>query len=305
MRLLPFFALLAGCPADEPAPVDETPEAPAPYIFEEDAPPVADLDVGELEAAIDAAVDLALTLNATPIFPAYQAAMVGSESACPSYYEADGNVYWYDQCTAGTGASFSGYSFYQVYENADFGDGALYNGQAVSGVAEVVTADGYTFQSGGSAYILSSATETYTAYTSMIAGAFAWDGPEAEGTWLAEGVSPDVTMVAYNTAYGNFMQLDGGLSGLGGALDTVVFDTVVIYEEALGSTCPTEPGGVVSVRDASGSWYDVVFDGPAGFDAESDPSLCDGCGEAYFRGEPLGSVCADFTTLLAFEGAPW
>ena len=101
------------------------------------------------------------------------------------------------------------------------------------------------------------------------------------------------------------VEVDGGLSGLGGDLDTVVFDAVTIFDESLGSTCPTEPGGVVSVRDVSGDWYDVVFDGPTEYGDESDPDLCDGCGAAYYRGEYLGQVCSDFTGMLDWEGTPW
>lgn len=303
MRLLALTFLL-GCPAEEaPAPADTT--EPAPYVYEEEDPPEAELAAADLEESIEAAVGIALTLNATPIFPAYEVVMAGAEEGCPAYYESEGNLYWYDQCTTSGGTDFSGYSFYQLYDQYDGGDGTLYDGEAVYGVAQVTTPEGYTFEAGGSAYALVSAAETYTYYASVIAGSFAWDGPGAEGTWLADGVSPDLTLVGYTTEYGDMVQVDGGFTGTGGQLDTVVFDMITIYEAGLGSTCPTEPGGVVSVRDNVGNWYDVVFDGPTEYGDESDPDLCDGCGAAYFRGEPLGDVCVDFTTLLDWEVSPW
>jgi hypothetical protein len=302
----PILVLLAagGCAPDTPAPVED--EEPAPYIFPEEDAPVPTLAAADLEDAVASAVATVLDLDAAPIFPAYAAAMAGSDTGCPYYYDYQGSAYWYDQCTADGGASYSGYSFYQLYQDYDDGAGNLYNGESIYGVARIDTADGHTFEAGGSAQLLVATASTYTYYSSVIAGSFAWDGPEADGTWMAEGLSPDVTMVGYVVpAYGNYMQVDGGVSGLGGDLDTVVFDAVTIFEESLGSTCPTEPGGVISVRDADGNWYDVVFDGPADYGEVSDPALCDGCGSAWFRGEPLGEVCADFSALLDWEGSPW
>ncbi|MFN7145156.1 MAG: hypothetical protein ACK4YP_15370, partial [Myxococcota bacterium] len=239
------------------------------------------------------------------VFPAYDAVMVGAEESCPAYYDYNGSQYWYDQCTSSAGTKFSGYSFYQLYDNYDAGDGAVYNGEALYGVAEIVTPDGHSFSAGGTAYNLVATGAGYTYYSSVLTGSFAYDGPEAAGTWLGSGISPDLTLVGYATEAGNYMNIDGGLSGMGGQLDTVVFDTVVIFDGALGSACPTEPGGVISVRDDVGYWYDVVFDGPADYGEAAEARLCDGCGAAYFRGEPLGDVCVDFSALLDWEVAPW
>jgi hypothetical protein len=61
----------------------------------------------------------------------------------------------------------------------------------------------------------------------------------------------------------------------------------------------------VSLRDSDGNWYDVVFDGPILYDDVIDPAVCDGCGEAWYRGEPMGTVCADFNALVDWEVSPW
>jgi hypothetical protein len=305
MRLFASLALLlSGC-GPGAAPEDEA-SAPAPYIFAEEDPPTSSMDPAELEAAITAAAATVLTLDAAPIFPAYAAAMAGTDPTCPYYYDYQGSAYWYDACTASGGSSYNGYSFHQVYADYDAGDGNIYNGEAIYGVARIETADGHVFEAGGSAQQLVATADTYTYFQSLIQGAFTWNGPEADGTWLADGVAPDLTMTAYTIpSGGKYMRVDGGLSGLGGTLDTVVFDAVTLFDTALGSTCPTEPGGVVSVRDTDGEWYDVVFDGPADIGEAADASLCDGCGTAWFRGEYLGDVCADFSPLLAWETAPW
>jgi hypothetical protein len=66
---------------------------------------------------------------------------------------------------------------------------------------------------------------------------------------------------------------------------------------ASGSECSSEPGGTVSVRDAEGEWYDVTFQGPVSGSSTSFPAECDGCGEVWFRGAPIGDVCPDLSTL--------
>ena len=307
MRLsLLLSALLVGCTPDAPEEPVVTADEPAAYIFEEEDPPVSELAAGDLEGAVDAALALVLTLTAAPIFPAYDQAMEGAEESCPAYYDYQGSEYWYDTCTASTGARFSGYSFHQVYDAYEAEPGVIYDGDTVYGVAEIVTPEGYTYSAGGSASSLTATAPGNVYFQSAIQGSFAWDGPEAAGTWLETGVSPDVVLTAYDApSYGQYMSIDGGLSGLGGELDTVVFDAVVLFDAGLGSTCPTEPSGVISVRDAAGNWYDIVFDGPPDAETASDASLCDGCGSAWFRGEPLGAVCADFSGLLGWEATPW
>jgi hypothetical protein len=99
--------------------------------------------------------------------------------------------------------------------------------------------------------------------------------------------------------------VDGGVSGFDGEIGAVVFDAVLLVDAGWGGACPSEPGGVISVRDVQGGWYDILLDGPAEWGGTSDPDLCDGCGEAFYRGESIGSVCADFPALLGWEGTPW
>lgn len=303
--------LLLAC-ADEAAP--PAPADPLPYLADEEDAPAPSLTAADLEGALDEALAVLPLLGAAPVFDAYDAAMVGAETGCPDWYESEGNTYWYDQCTATDGTRFAGYGFTYSYDAYDQGDGGLITGDALYGVARVETPEGATFEAGGSAYDYrvdyyeaDGVTISYTSHTSAIAGAFAWDGAGADATWLGTDLSPDLTLYgvvapAYDArAY----YADGGLSGLGGLVDTVVFDELFLYDAALGSACPTEPGGGVSVRDADGQWTDILFDGPAEWGATSDESTCDGCGTAWFRGESLGEVCVDFSSLLGWGDAPW
>lgn len=312
MRTLLWMLACGAEQADSAA--SEEKEQPVPYIFEETDPPVASLTTDEIASAISQGVDAVLDMTAAPIFAAYDEAMAGAESGCPDYYDYEGNEYWYDQCESGDGTAFSGYTFYVVYDNYDPGDGYLYNGTAINGVSQIASPDGAVFSAGGAAYVLSQEHTgtgdddiTHTIFTSIIQGAFSYDGPAGEGTWLTEGLSPNLSIQA---AYapdldGHYIYVDGSVTDLEGAATDVVLDGLLLIDQNLYSTCPEEPAGTVSVRDASGGWYDVIFDGPTEIGASVDSALCDGCGSVYFQGEPLGSACLDFGALIAWETSPW
>ena len=96
--------------------------------------------------------------------------------------------------------------------------------------------------------------------------------------------------------------------GFGGILDgwAVAFDGNAVGSDLLDLPCPVELSGSVGVRAPDGTWTDVLFDGTIDpYDTTFDPLACDGCGEAYFLGEPLGEVCVDVSVLLASAVRPW
>jgi hypothetical protein len=309
-----MLLLVACAPADAPAPAEARYE-PVPYVVDEPDPPVPALTAEAIEAAIGEAVAGVLAVHAGPVLAAYVEAMAGSDG-CPDYDDYDGSRYWYDECTSAAGTAYSGYAFWVAYDAWADGYGNVYDGHALYGVGDIALADGTRFEFGGSAYEivatpagvdpLDPAWHVY--YQSVVQGAFAYDGPAAAGTWLAEGGEPDLNAtVYYAPAYdGKVVALAGSAAATAdGVATAVVLDDVVLMSDNLVPDCPGEPSGVVSVRDADGQWYDVLFDGPAEYGAATDPDLCDGCGSAWFRGELLGTVCPDFSPLLGWEGRPW
>ncbi len=303
--------LLACTPAtDDPTAKVDEPYAPAPYIVAEADPPVASISASELEGAIAEALSLGTAIRGDAVFPSYFAVMEGADEGCPNYYETDGNVYWYDACTSEDGTEFNGYSLYYYYDHTDAGDGSFYTGDAMSGVAQVRDADGNAFEAGGAAYDLKIEGDGFTYWYSVAQGGFSYDGPEAEGTWLEQGLSPDMVQIVYYVPNGEAKAylLQGSVSGLTGTFTSAVFDGITMPDPTFAGyyeACALEPGGVVSLRDEDGAWYDVLFDGYTDLQPTTPEGLCDGCGEAYYRGEALGTVCVDFTYLNSWEGAPW
>lgn len=293
-------------PADSAA--DSAAPADAPYLYEEDEPPVPGLSLADLVLTLNEGVGAVWSYNAAPIFSAYEAGMASASVGCPNYYDYDGSAYWYDTCTSEAGTQFSGYSFYQKYVGYDAGGGTTYDGASLSGVGSITSADGTRVEFGGSAYELVVTSQLpvddpsyYTGFYRVIQGGFALSGEAAAGTWLEEDAGPDLVISTYYApSYeGRSVTLEGSLGDLGDGSQAIVFDSVYLMSPNLVPDCPGEPYGVVSVRDGEGSWYDVIFDGPETWDAPLDLDRCDGCGEAYFRGEDLGEVCGvDFTGLL-------
>lgn len=308
---------LLGCgePSEQTTPTTPTStgveEEPSPYLVDEQEPPAPSVTVAQVEEALQVALDRALTVNAKPVEAAYTRVMEGATGACPYVYTTPDGSYWFDSCTSITGTSFDGYVF-------AYGDQGVYDplsGMTVDywyafGGATVVDGQGRTLEVGGAATVY----ETYGDYGglglhswySQLQGTFAWDGPEAEGTWMQDGIDPD--LVFQSTSVPS-LGLSGVVlsGGFGGFLEgwAVAFDENVVGDPLLGLPCGEELSGTVGVRAPDGSWVDVRFDGAAEETSDFEPAACDGCGLAWFRGEEMGPVCVDVSTLLALGVEPW
>lgn len=283
--------LLTACGGPEP-------DLPTPYIYDEEAPPAPTVTAADLEVGIADAVAAAMSIDADPVFAAYDAAMAGRTDVCPATYDDGyGGRYWYDACTTDGGAMFEGYGY-------DYA-GEYYDGTYLATVAyrssylaaTVTDASGRVFGGAGSVAWTRSDGDAGDHYRDRyVQGSFAWDGPEDDGTWVEAGLSPDLYVARYwiDGVDGSYVGLDGGLAPLGGAFVAASFDGVVAMSPAF-SECD-EPAGTIALRDAEGNWFDVLFDGDENGYAV-DPSRCDGCGTAYFRGDPIGAVCVDVVSL--------
>jgi len=304
---LPTLGLLA-CAG--PATVDDAdpdvPE-PTPYIVEDDEGEEVEVELDAVAADLQRTLDTLWQVNAGPVLDAYAAVEADQTETCPRTYVNAGNEYWFDTCTTTDGTSFSGYGFF--YDYVDYPINEQFTGRmtVLNGAARVDTADGYALDIAGTAQLIEAAHVSQPAFVwrSDLRGTFDWDGPEAEGTWLETDLAPDFSIQAYHREdlAGSMISLEGGLSGTGTA-SAYVFDGVSVIDRSLGGMCPQEGSGTVSVRTDEGVWVDILFDGPDPQTFEGDPAECDGIGRAFYRGQELGPVEVDFSTLF-FQGAPW
>ncbi len=297
------------------AAADEADAGSSPYLVDDsgsDAVPALTTD--QVASGIEAAIAVAFTIDPALLFQATESIWSGRDDDCPYYYPEYLELYnqyiWTDSCTAASGNGFSGSAYYYFWD----GRYSYYYGTYLSydyfyGDATFLRADGQALYSSGSAYYYDFDGLAYSGYRqpyALIQGAFEWTGPEYAATWLTAGYTLDLYTIGLEySAGGRSISLDGSLGGLAGEVNAVTFGNVYSENLMLGTTCVSEPGGTISVRDGEGGWYDVHFDGPAFHGASVFPAACDGCGDAWWRGQSLGQVCPDFSALLGWEGRPW
>ena len=308
MRAFPLLIALASC---DPGGTVEVVQ-PSEYIYEAEEPDIQPLDVDELTTAINDALDLIPSLSADPVLAAYDEVMQYQDSYCPAYYTTEDGTYWYDNCSA-AGSSYAGYAFTEDFEDYVDEYGNISSGRTLAGGASITTPDGDVFNASGAAavYTTEVPTDNLLATTIVLNGTFEWTGDSGAGTWLQTGSKPDLEMAAYlteptppYTEGGRGLYVAGAITDVSGAGSVVSFTDFWLANAMLGAPCSDEPVGTLSVRSPEGAWYDVVFDGA--YEGETvDAQDCDGCGEAYFRGEKLGKVCVDFDRALDWEVSPW
>lgn len=309
-----MLLLFSGCDSDgalHPTESDE-PDLPSPYLVDDSGTgPVATLAPEQVAAGLESAVAEVLGLDPVLIFDAQSALLAAADGSCPYVYDdyvaLYGYYYWYDTCDTSEGASFDGYSYYYDILDADYG-GYTYNAyHYFYGLADMSTPAGERYEQTGYAYYydIDYTDSGYRWFAWVLQGDFVWTGPSFGDSWLGADLSFTFDGSAYRYASGGTVfSMNGTVGGLSGEFDSVSFDQLFAMDAAAGGDCD-EPGGRISVRDASGEWYDVEFQGPAWWGAQTFPPECDGCGEVYHRGDHLGQACPDLRGILAWQGRPW
>ena len=318
-RPLLLSLLLPAC-AGDPEPAAQTGDTAAvdtgepwvepprddPYIDDPVEPDPAAFDAETVAALIEESILVARSLSAEPVLQAYFESMETAEEGCPTWTSDGGVEYWLGGCTTSSGATFEGYGTSVLYDDTPDGD-ILWDGAAVFGVGSI-EAGGATFSAGGQAGLLSGVNgDGALVYYSYTTEGFAYDGPAAAGTWLAEGLSPELVTYALHddASGGKAMYLTGRIEVPDGPVEAVVFEDLLLINEAFGSACPGEPSGGLSVLGADG-WYDLTFEGPEFGEGEGfDTTACDGCGEAWHKGVQIGTACVDFSAMTSWSVHPW
>jgi hypothetical protein len=292
---------------EEPEEVEE----PDPYIYEEEElAPLWSLE--EVQAALEEGLETWQSMDPELVFDAQTEARGQGDTACPyyydSYYESYGYYYLYGGCSTGAEDTWTGYQYGVDYGSYTSGDYTYQRYGWWYGDIRQDRSDGSRFEMSGYFYMYD---YTYTPYNRNyfyvnFTGAAEVDSEEHAGDWLGQGLSLDLIVSGYHQPeMGGLLSMEGGLSGLSGAANSLRFNGLFWAAEGWGVDCQEEPGGSVSLRDAEGGWYDVYFDGPA---YENDTVFgpeCDGCGEVWYQGELLGEICPAFDTLTEWEGRPW
>lgn len=301
-----FLLAVAACRRDDD-PVESDVFEPAPYVVPDDGADAPTFDRASVETGLQQAVDAIVAIEARPALDAYRVAMTWADDACPAWYtDQNGNTYWYAYCYASAGGTYSGYGYHYVYNDVVDANGT-WDSEQLYLSATIDGPGGKRFAgTGGAAFTAGYNTELAYVTSSYLDGTFEWTDADA-GSWLADGLSPQVSMYRYTYPgeVARYTYVDGAITGSASVAATVAFTETAIYQNVYWDAgCDLEPQGVISVRDDAGYWVDVYFDSV--YDGTMDQALCDGCGAAWLRGEAVGEVCVDFSSWLGLpyvEGA--
>jgi len=310
---------LAACDGPEGPPVVR-PDTGAPA--DTDVATVA-VDLVEAGAAAQRASDLLAEMSAMPLINAYTYLMKDVEPTCPNYTEVEGgNHFWDGACTTSTGAFYHGAAFYYRLNETElqgldlgglagvispelFSPGTVVSGEGFFGQIDSATQEGDAFRCSCRGVNLSGHTPSGDQlWFNHTYGPIAWSGADAASSWLGGDQRAHLTQLAtYIPANGRKMRsVSGILNGMESPYTSV--DLQLKFDLTGPGSCALEPVGKLKIRDRfTGYWIEVAFDVAMGTLA-SDP-LCDGCGAATLNGAEIGSVCADFSSLTTFDGAPW
>jgi hypothetical protein len=277
-----------------------------PYLADDDGLDTPELTAGLVEGIENTIAALPL-VTADVALASYFEATADQDPGCPAwYYDEEGTPYWYGSCVTEGGTAYEGYGQLGILDG--YYDG--YNtwaGTQYYGVNTVVDAAGQAFTSNGGAAWATAVTDDGTvALYNAVQGDFTWEGPAADGSWMRGEAEADFNWYSAQQE-GN----PGGTVAINGRLaigdldvQTIIFELTAI-DPRWGASCGEEPAGSMSVLTADGDWLDVFFDGSSWEQLEVEPALCDGCGQAWYKGAPVGDLCLTFPALADPEHWPW
>ncbi len=345
--------MIGGCQAphaEDSGFEDLSVENPSVWSYEAGDTAELGVDLDLVTAAVQEWIDLSFTYNAAGLIAAYDDTMeargLHSQTglACPEFEstEIGTSVYehWAGVCTTAENAAFAGQAWaFKVEDNAldgsevtyskmpdslmNYSDNslaALYTGRGWTGMSYIRDVEGERFWGAGDLVALEGErNDGWLTQISSAVGSFHWQPQGGVEAWYTDLVTVDwsVRVDRESDGGGLAMMVNGGISSLPETGATVVatfpFDTCR-------ACCDLEGGGVLEVRDATGLWVSVEFQGGtqgsgsclAGCsDLEQKASDCDGCGRVYIehknpdQEKTYGEICLDHSAWFGFEGAPW
>ena len=316
-RALALLIVAACAGESDPEPVD--PGQP-------DELALPDLSGVDLVAAYDAALELALALDARVPWDTHVRALDMRSGGCPDLYAGspgqdsdlppDAGWGWLDGCLTLEGLGFRGWEWWDASLSrageADTAEGILTDAaRQLVGAALIADGDEVLFEFRGEASDALSRTDApgYERWVhssridATITGAWADAGL---------GIAGGGRVAVYRSATGGDterLELRGDVflfeTRLAGRFDSVAMDLSFTGPAGAGpDDCVLEPRGWIGLRDEQAFWYDLVFQPRS--DEEGIDAACDGCGTLYVRGlEQAGmEVCLDVAPLWEGEVSP-
>lgn len=281
-------------------PADDTAAASAPFTAGSSETAEATYTPEELELEVQAVLDDLLAWNARALFERYDSWMAGSDDSCPTWAIREQDSTWTAACTAESGSSYLGTS-------TEREDSYTEDGYDVT-IREVETSAEFSDGAGASLVLDGTLTEEvrvydgHTIYQSRVDGRF-YDSDGA--AWLADAPLANFGLHLRSGKSAQLVQASGSLGARSGDLSAVWIDDLIMGDHV---ACPVEGSGSIALKDTSGHWYAMTFDGDdqTGDVLAADDPGCDGCAQVSYAGAVIGEVCVDLTGLVtSWEASPW
>lgn len=256
------------------------------------------LPLAERDTALTAALRAGTAPNFIPLVNVYETWMARADAECPVIERASDEEYgdvevWSGDCTTGAGVRFRGSARYARADDQALPDGKTRTRRLLQWT------DGFRIEAPDGASVSGDLYLDQSRTTNPDSREF---GVYMEGRFNAAN-SPELAAAGLTMPFrGQFSAYMGkgieqpwvyqqfsatlarGPEGFVGATyDDLVFENYGV--------CSLEPRGAVSIRHASGVWYDLVFDAVDAENVLVDEALCDGCGNVWVQGVAQDPFC--------------
>ena len=246
----------------------------------------------DIETVLQSGVEQVRSFRVGRILDVYDTFLELTDATCPRWFNNPDGMYWADTCTSEEGVQFDGFATSIPLEDTEpDAYGNLFTGRQIHCEGSLQFADTRVQCVGGINELTGVDANGHDVF-------YTYSRPYVLTIDTEEILYPDLEMWAvnapnYKAIYYNGVQVVENETGIVGV---VQFD-----EQTFNSVdCTKEPNGRQHIQ-VDGVWVYVEWQGDTALD---DPT-CDGCGDGYVRGEPIGEVCADFDSWLAWNDTPF
>jgi hypothetical protein len=259
------------------------------YLAELEDKVVPDLQIAE--AFLQEAIIELRNVRVNQVLDTYFALMELTDSNCPRWYSDVYGLYWADTCQAESNLQLQGVGTLNRYVDGTIDESGntwfgrqIYCEGVLENQDEQLLCTGNATQLQGLSPTGDDIFYSYSEAHTIVSGGEELQFPKMENY---ASRSEDAKAIYYSAV----LPIDSGF---------VQFDTQILTSYG----CTMEPSGSqhIQVTDTGDSWLYVVWHGAF---ENLDMEQCDGCGDVYFQGEAVGSICADFSTWLDWTTSPF
>jgi hypothetical protein len=304
-----LWMTLACATATPETPVAQEPAAsPHPYSIEA----LPEEDQAALSRSLERSLGQVLSLHPEPVLASYQAAMLYGSKDCPRVdsFSQDGTTtaHWQDACYSEESQAWlngpmttwqwsEGFmdpqtlpAFDDLYQRMEPMRALRWQGEGLNGQTDIMAPD---VDFNCSCLAIAGKAEDAGKSYSFIAldGPSHWSGPQAQGTWMEEGLQVQLSGFASQAGPQRELLMLGNISGLDPDFDSLSFE--LSLKESNGQCAPwnTTEQRIGARQSSTGHWVELLL-------PEFGEQSCMACTEG-------GDFCVDLSPLMDWQAPPW